>query len=198
MGSRPQPSLLTGGLGADGAAGAWLSRAETEDSSFREINPSEAGTSRFCEALPLVPQSARYQCAPESDMHACPAGDHLARGERPLSILVVEDEVLIRMMMANELRRAGYQVVEAAHADEALDVLKSSSRVDLMITDIAMPLGSMDGTKLARFVRGRWPQTKVMIASAHPPEGPEALDAYIDKPVNPDKLIERVKDLLKI
>jgi CheY-like chemotaxis protein len=131
-------------------------------------------------------------------MHACPAGDHLARGERPLSILVVEDEVLIRMMMANELRRAGYQVVEAAHADEALDVLKSSSRVDLMITDIAMPLGSMDGTKLVRFVRGRWPQTKVMIASAHPPEGPEALDAYIDKPVNPDKLIERVKDLLKI
>ena len=129
-------------------------------------------------------------------MHASPVGSDIAPRQRPRSILIVEDEVLIRMLMASELRAAGYHVVEAAHADEALDVLRSSSPIDLMITDIAMPLGSIDGMRLATLVRAGWPETKVMVASAHLPERWEALD-YLDKPVDLIKLINRVKSLLK-
>lgn len=129
-------------------------------------------------------------------MYACPAGDNLTPGERPLSILIVEDEVLIRMMMANELRSAGYNVIEAAQADEAMDVLDATP-IDLVITDITMPWGSMDGIKLAERVRSDWPRTKVMVVSANLPENRDVLDAFIGKPVDPDKLIELVRILLK-
>ena len=129
-------------------------------------------------------------------MYACPAGDNLTPGERPLSILIVEDEVLIRMMMANELRSAGYNVIEAAQADEAMDVL-GATPIDLVITDITMPWGSMDGIKLAERVRRDWPRTKVMVVSANLPENRDVLDAFIGKPVDPDKLIELVRILLK-
>jgi CheY-like chemotaxis protein len=100
------------------------------------------------------------------------------------------------MMMANELRSAGYHIIEAAHADEAMDVL-GSSLIHLLITDIAMPLGSIDGIKLAERVRHEWPNTKVMVVSANLPETPVRLDAYIGKPIDADKLIERVRVLLE-
>jgi CheY-like chemotaxis protein len=129
-------------------------------------------------------------------MHAYPDGDDMTSAKPPISILIVEDEVLIRMMMANELRSAGYDVIEAAHADEAMDVL-GSSHIHLLITDIAMPLGSMDGIKLAELVRNDWPETKVMVVSANFPEGQAALDAYIGKPIDTDKLIQRIRILLE-
>jgi two-component system, response regulator PdtaR len=72
------------------------------------------------------------------------------------------------MMMANELGSAGYHVIEAAHADEAMDVL-GSGLIHLLITDIAMPVGSMDGLKLAEPVRNEWPKTKVMVESRSTP-----------------------------
>jgi len=83
-----------------------------------------------------------------------------------LTVLIVEDEVLIRMLLSEALRQEGYAVVEAATADEALSVLESSSSPDVLITDVRMP-GSIDGFELAAYVRRTKPELKVIITSGH-------------------------------
>jgi len=112
-------------------------------------------------------------------------------------ILVVEDEVLIRLMIADILMQAGFHVIQAASADEALKVLHSSVGVDLVMTDIRMP-GSLDGLELARRVRANWPSLKVVILSS---EYPDALanaraDAWICKPFRPTDVVDHIKQLL--
>ena len=69
-------------------------------------------------------------------------------------------------MMSDFLRAAGYSVLEAENADEALKVLQSGAEVDLVFSDIIMP-GSMDGCLLARCVHGSWPDTKVLLTSGY-------------------------------
>jgi CheY-like chemotaxis protein len=71
--------------------------------------------------------------------------------------LVVEDEPLIRMFVAEVLTNAGIEVVEDARADEALTILsENAERVTVVFTDVNMP-GSMDGLQLAQRVRDSWP-----------------------------------------
>jgi CheY-like chemotaxis protein len=72
--------------------------------------------------------------------------------ESPSTILVVEDEILIRMNVSSYLRDCGYIVIEAVNADEAIIVLQSEQAVDLILSDVQMP-GSMDGFGLAQWVR---------------------------------------------
>ena len=67
-------------------------------------------------------------------------------------VLVVEDNVALRYTLAEWLRMHDYMVLEAATADEALEVLKSSLTVDVVVTDVHMP-GSMDGLTLANYIR---------------------------------------------
>jgi DNA-binding NtrC family response regulator len=81
-------------------------------------------------------------------------------------ILLVEDELLIRLLVGDELRNAGYDVIEAANADEALTVLRSLVRVDLIISDVRMP-GSLDGLGLLAIVRETLPTLPVIITSGH-------------------------------
>ena len=111
------------------------------------------------------------------------------------TILVVEDEVAIRLMIADELRMAGFRVIEAANADEGLSVLQTIERVDLMITDVRMP-GSIDGLGLADRVRANWPAIKIIVASAHPSECNGRGDAFFDKPYDPASVVLRTKQLL--
>jgi len=61
---------------------------------------------------------------------------------------------------------AGFEVIEAANADEAIDILEARPDITVVFTDIQMP-GSMDGLKLARAVRGRWPPIKIVATSGH-------------------------------
>ena len=82
------------------------------------------------------------------------------------TILVVEDEVIIRLLVCDVLREAGLRVVEAANADEALAYVRSDRRVELVFTDVKMP-GSMDGTALARQLREEFPHIKVVMTSGH-------------------------------
>lgn len=82
------------------------------------------------------------------------------------TILVVEDEVLIRLLICDELRDAGLRVVEAANADEAFAYLRAEGGVDLLFTDIHMP-GSMDGIELARRARANFPTLPVILTSGH-------------------------------
>jgi CheY-like chemotaxis protein len=80
------------------------------------------------------------------------------------TVLVVEDEILIREVVKDELEAAGYSVVTAADADAAIAILEARQDIHLVFTDIDMP-GSMDGLKLAACVRDRWPPVHIIITT---------------------------------
>ena len=80
------------------------------------------------------------------------------------NVLVVEDEMLLRMRAVDIVEDAGFRSVEAIDADQALSILESRSDISLLFTDIQMP-GSMDGLKLAHAVHDRWPAIKIILVS---------------------------------
>jgi CheY-like chemotaxis protein len=85
--------------------------------------------------------------------------------KRPV-VLIVEDETLIRMNAVEMIEADGFDVIEATGADDAILILEQRSDIHLIFTDIDMP-GSMDGLKLAHFVKGRWPPIKIVATSGH-------------------------------
>ena len=87
----------------------------------------------------------------------------LVESKRPV-VLIVEGEFLFRMDAVDMIAAAGFEVVEAGNADQAIEVLESRRDITVVFTDIQMP-GSMDGLKLARAVRGRWPPIKIVATS---------------------------------
>jgi len=87
----------------------------------------------------------------------------LVESKRPV-VLIVEDELLLRMDAAEIVAAAGFEAVEAANADEAIEILEARRDIAVVFTDIQMP-GSMDGLKLVRAVRGRWPPIKIIATS---------------------------------
>jgi CheY-like chemotaxis protein len=89
----------------------------------------------------------------------------LVQSGRPV-VLIVEDEFLLRVDAADMIAAAGFDVVEAGNADEAIEILEARRDITVVFTDIQMP-GSMDGLKLARAVRGRWPPIKIVATSGH-------------------------------
>jgi two-component system, response regulator PdtaR len=98
-------------------------------------------------------------------LDACSRGLDVPTGrvEMPV-VLVVEDEILIRELVAEELEEAGYSVVVANNADQAIAILEARQDIHLVFTDIDMP-GSMGGLKLAAAVRDRWPPVHIIITS---------------------------------
>lgn len=84
-----------------------------------------------------------------------------------ISVLVVEDETLILLDIADQLEDEGFDVFQATNADRAIDMLRSHPGIRLIFTDIDMP-GSMDGVTLAMAVRNRWPPVKIIVTSGHP------------------------------
>ena len=82
----------------------------------------------------------------------------------PPTILVVEDDVLVRNVVAAYLRECGFDVIEANGADEAVHVLQADVRVDIVFSDVNMP-GSMDGFGLAQWVRRERPWLRVILTS---------------------------------
>jgi two-component system, response regulator PdtaR len=114
------------------------------------------------------------------------------------TILVVEDEILIRLMIAEALRDAGFGVVEAGTADEALAILEKDTPVDLVFSDVRMP-GTMDGIALAALLRKTRPDLKIAIASGYSPDwsSPNLADAFIGKPYEVARAVNRIKALLE-
>jgi two-component sensor histidine kinase/FixJ family two-component response regulator len=80
------------------------------------------------------------------------------------AVLVVEDEMMLRMRAVDIVEDAGFTPLEAVNADDALAILEARSDIELLFTDIQMP-GSMDGLKLAYAVRERWPSIKIILVS---------------------------------
>ena len=87
-----------------------------------------------------------------------------ADGTNIPAVLIVEDEPLVRMGAVKIIEDAGFDVIEAASADEAIRILECRSDIRVVFTDIHMP-GSMDGLKLAHAVRNRWPPIKIIVTS---------------------------------
>lgn len=114
-----------------------------------------------------------------------------------MTVLVVEDEVLIRLMIADALRSAGFAVIEASNGDEAMRVLQSALPVQLLLTDIRMA-SKLDGLALAHAARAVRPGLKLIVASSHV-SGDEVAglaDAFFSKPYVVNMIINRVKSLL--
>jgi CheY-like chemotaxis protein len=113
------------------------------------------------------------------------------------TVLVVEDEILIRMMVSESLRQAGLDVFEASDADEALEVLSVAGDPDVLVTDVKMP-GSLDGLELASRVREARPRVKVVITSGHAPaRAADGLaDAFLTKPFALEQLVGKVRALV--
>jgi CheY-like chemotaxis protein len=119
-------------------------------------------------------------------------------GAKP-TILVVEDEALLRMYVVNLLEENGFGVVEAENADEALKLLEARDHVRLLFTDVRMP-GSCDGMDLARKVHARWPHILLVITSGHVrPAQAEIPDdgRFLAKPYREKDLLAEVDDLMR-
>jgi CheY-like chemotaxis protein len=82
------------------------------------------------------------------------------------NVLVVEDEMILRMRAVDIVEDAGFCPVQAVNADEAIAILESRSDISLLFSDIQMP-GTMDGLKLAHAVHDRWPAIKIVLVSGH-------------------------------
>ena len=110
---------------------------------------------------------------------------------RPSTVLVVEDDALVQLELADWLTELGLIVYTADHAAEAIAVLEAHPEIDRLLTDIRMP-GSMDGIRLARYVAGRWPPVRIIVLSGDlnaelselPPES-----RFVAKPYVPDALL---------
>jgi CheY-like chemotaxis protein len=106
-------------------------------------------------------------------------------------VLVVEDEMMLRMRAVDIVEDAGFTPVEAANADDALVVLESRSDIDLLFTDIQMP-GTIDGLKLAHAVHARWPTIKIMLVSGQvtPTESEKPANSrFYGKPLEVKKIL---------
>ena len=112
-------------------------------------------------------------------------------------VLVVEDEILTRMSIADHLTDCGFTVLEATDADQAIAILNTRPDVRILFTDIDMP-GSMDGLKLAAAVRDRWPPVKIVVTSGHHRLGPGQIPAeslFFRKPYNPEMLVATFREI---
>jgi CheY-like chemotaxis protein len=116
----------------------------------------------------------------------------------PSVVLVVEDEMLLRMRAVDMVEDAGYIPVEAVDADEAVAILESRSDIALMFTDIQMP-GSMDGLKLARTVHERWPPIKIMLVSGQLKPATNDIPAdsrFYGKPLEASEMIAELRSMI--
>jgi CheY-like chemotaxis protein len=117
---------------------------------------------------------------------------------RNATVLVVEDEVLVRDMIAEELRDAGFDVLEAGDGEVASGFLTASEAVDVLFTDIRLP-GQLDGWAIARLARRLRSNLPVIYATGYTvdrsAEVPGAI--FLNKPYQPSQIVETIERLLR-
>jgi two-component sensor histidine kinase/DNA-binding NarL/FixJ family response regulator len=114
------------------------------------------------------------------------------------NVLVVEDEMVLRMRAVDIVEDAGFTAVEAVSADEALSILESRSDIALLFSDIQMP-GSMDGLKLAHAVHDRWPSIKIILVSGQVKlsDADKPADSrFFGKPLEVKQMISELRDMV--
>lgn len=116
----------------------------------------------------------------------------------PAVVLVVEDEPFVRLDAADALAGAGFRVIEAANADEAIEILEKRHDIRVVVTDIQMP-GSMDGLKLAATIHDRWPPIALIVTSGRVRVETQDLPKYghfLAKPYQRRHLVEAIRAAL--
>ena len=106
-------------------------------------------------------------------------------------VLVVDDEFLIRSNAIRMLDDAGHEVVEAQNADEAIHILETRGDIEIVFSDIQMP-GSMDGVRLLKVIRDRWPPIRLILTSGRPLPKEADLPVgipFLAKPYQSDQLL---------
>jgi len=114
------------------------------------------------------------------------------------NVLIVEDEMILRMRAVDIVEDAGFRPVEAVNADEAISILESRSDISLLFTDIQMP-GSMDGLKLAHAVHERWPSIKIILVSGQvkPSDAERPADSrFFGKPLGVEQMITELQAMV--
>lgn len=110
-------------------------------------------------------------------------------------IMVVDDDVLERMGASYMFADAGYRVLEAGSADEALRYFETTTDIRLLFTDVSMP-GSMSGSDLARQVAERWPGVGIIMTSGRPRPEPIPLGSQFHaKPYEPIDVLRHAKEM---
>lgn len=114
------------------------------------------------------------------------------------TILVVEPDILVRMVISDYLRECGYKVFEAISSDEAVMVLGTDRKVEAVFSEVKLR-GNMDGFALAQWVRANRPQVEVILTTgvkmAANKAGELCEEGPLDKPYHPQELVQRLKKL---
>ena len=116
----------------------------------------------------------------------------------PTNVLVVEDEMVLRMRAVDIVEEAGFTAVEATNADQALSILEERSDIAMLFSDIQMP-GTMDGLKLAHAVHARWPSIKIVLVSGQvkPTEADKPEDSrFFGKPLVVEDMIAELQAMV--
>jgi two-component sensor histidine kinase/DNA-binding NarL/FixJ family response regulator len=114
------------------------------------------------------------------------------------NVLIVEDEMILRMRAVDIVEDAGFRPVEAVNADDAMSILESRSDISLLFTDIQMP-GSIDGLKLAHAVHDRWPSIKIILVSGQvkPSDAERPADSrFFGKPLGVEQMVAELQAMV--
>lgn len=121
-----------------------------------------------------------------------------SRLSSPRTILIVEDDQLLKMLTIDIVEEAGFLALSADNADEAIAILVARPDIAMLLTDVSMP-GSMDGLKLAHAVHVRWPHIKIVVVSARGDVSAADLPAdgrFFRKPYRPDVIVSAIHSLI--
>jgi CheY-like chemotaxis protein len=113
----------------------------------------------------------------------------------PPYVLVVEDEVFSRIHAVDLVEAAGYRAIEASNADDAIAILEARKAIRIVFTDINMP-GWMDGLRLARAIRDRWPPIELILTSGHldvPEKDIPERGLFFAKPYRDDEIVSALQ-----
>lgn len=116
---------------------------------------------------------------------------------RRYAVLVVEDDALVRMDAVDLCEEAGFTAYEAKNADQAIRMLERHAEIRVLFTDVEMP-GTMDGLKLARAVRDRWPPVTIMVTSGRVTVTKDDMPEnglFFAKPYPPDGIIKALSEI---
>jgi len=117
----------------------------------------------------------------------------------PITVLIVENEALVRLELIDRLTEMGMTALGASDADEAISLLDRHPEIEVLLTDIKMPNGSMDGVRLAHHVRERWPPVKIIVISGLLHTDPRDLphdSLFLPKPCLPEELMDALAQMI--
>ena len=122
----------------------------------------------------------------------------MSHNSNTIAVIIVEDESLLRMLAVLAFGEAGFDVIEAANAHEAIDILQhKADELHVLFTDVHMP-GELTGVHLANHVRDRWPWISVLVTSGRPQPMSHELPAgarFVPKPYDLTEVAGHIKEL---